>query len=191
MISACRCRFRSAGSPFSAASRSLRWHPGRYRAALQSHSGRAVRPSARRSDLARNAACAGKQTTARAGCFSVPLHWRTAHLVRRLAPLSEKNDIRVYAKSVASPAGCPRASHRWCSGDGRGDRRARACARVPGTVVAPGLAARIRPAGRPATEGAGPVGGTQRTWRDGRGRQDPPLRAASAGPPSWPYAEMG
>ena len=106
----------------------------------------------------------------------------------RLVPLSEKNDIRVYARVWHRPAGAAApatdgAAAMAVATTGR--------ARAAGTVVAPGLAARIRPAGKPATEGAGPVRGTQRTWRDGRGRQDLPLRAASAGPPSWPYAEMG
>ncbi len=107
----------------------------------------------------------------------------------RLVPLSEKNDIRVYVRVWHRPAGAAAPAT-----DGAAAMAVATTGRVRASgalVVAPGLAARIRTAGRPATEGAGPVGGTQRTWRDGRGRQDLPLRAASAGPPSWPYAEMG
>ena len=106
----------------------------------------------------------------------------------RLVPLSEKNEIRVYARVWHRPPG---AAAPATDGAAAMAVATTGHARASGTVVAPGLAARIRPAGRPATEGAGPVRGTQRTWRDGRGRQDLPLRAASGGPPSWPYAEMG
>ncbi len=83
----------------------------------------------------------------------------------RLVPLSEKNEIRVYARAWHSPVGAAAPAT-----DGAAAMAMATTGRVraSGAVVAPALAARIRTAGRPATEGAGPVRGTQRTWRDGR-----------------------
>ena len=101
----------------------------------------------------------------------------------RLVPLSEKNEIRVYARVWHRPEG---AAAPATDGAAAMAMATTGRARASGTVVAPGLAARIRPAGRPAAEGAGAARGTQRTWRDALGRQDLPLRAASGGPPSWP-----
>ena len=78
----------------------------------------------------------------------------------RLVPLSEKNDIRVYVRVWHRPAGAPApatdgAAAMAVATAGRA-RAAGIRARAAGTVVAPGLAARIRPAGQAGHRRCGP-----------------------------------
>ncbi len=65
----------------------------------------------------------------------------------RLVPLSEKNEIRVYARVWHRPPG---AAAPAADGAAAMAVATTGHARASGTAVAPGLAARIRPAGRPA-----------------------------------------
>ena len=113
------------------------WHNGslcrctrRARRALRSHSALAVRSAAGGPDLAHNPAGAGKQAAAGIAGLPAPVPRGAAHLVPARAVVG-KERYSCIRTSVAPPGGCPRASHRRCSGDGRGDRRARACGRDP------------------------------------------------------------
>ncbi len=106
----------------------------------------------------------------------------------RLVPLSEKNEIRVYARVWhRAPAYAEDAEVLTAPAAGT--------AREPGTAVAPsrrGVSVPAGAAGRPGTgPGSSPSRKTSRE-RQGRPGQAPHLAAAgsAAGPPTWPHAGM-
>ena len=111
------------------------WHNGslcrctrRDRRALRSHSALAVRSAAGGPDLAHDPAGPGKQATAGIAGLPAPVPRGATHLVPARAVVG-KERYSCIRTSVAPPGGCRRASHGRCSGDGRGDHRARACGR--------------------------------------------------------------
>ena len=109
------------------------WHNGslcrctrRDRRALRSHSALAVRSAAGGPDLAHDPAGPGKQAAAGTAGLPAPVPRGAAHLVPACAVVG-KERYSCLRTSVAPPGRCRRASHGRCSGDGRGDHRARAC----------------------------------------------------------------